>query len=149
MTSSPLFSTFAFLGVLLSLIPLPWHLHAWNSGTCYFMLWTSLACFNQFVNSVVWAGNALNTAPWWCEICAFNFPCMRIEFHFIYLVQIAIRIILGASVGIPASSLCIIRRLYFIASTHTVSVSLVEVSRWYEHFITYLLNYAFRDVELY
>jgi pheromone a factor receptor len=65
----PLFPVFAFLGFVLSLIPLPWHLQAWNSGTCYFMIWTSLACLNQFVNSIVWAGNALNPAPWWCEIC--------------------------------------------------------------------------------
>jgi len=65
----PLYPTFAFLGFILSLIPLPWHLQAWNSGTCYFMMWSALACLNQFINSVVWAGNALNPAPAWCEIC--------------------------------------------------------------------------------
>lgn len=65
----PLYPTFAFLGFILSLIPLPWHLQAWNSGTCYFMMWSTLACLNQFINSVVWAGNALNPAPAWCEIC--------------------------------------------------------------------------------
>lgn len=65
----PLFSIFAFLGFVLSLIPLPWHLQAWNSGTCYFMIWSALACLNQFINSVVWHGNALNPAPVWCEIC--------------------------------------------------------------------------------
>lgn len=65
----PLFPIFAFLGILFSLVPLPWHLQAWNSGTCYFIFWTSFACLNQFVNSVVWAGSVRNPSPWWCEIC--------------------------------------------------------------------------------
>ena len=69
----PLFPISAFLGFILSLVPLPWHLQAWNSGTCFFMMWTSLSCLNQFVNSVVWAGNVLNPAPWWCEICKCSF----------------------------------------------------------------------------
>ncbi|KAJ7661860.1 GPCR fungal pheromone mating factor, partial [Mycena rosella] len=65
-----LFSIFAFLGFYLVLIPLPWHFQAWNSGTCWYILWASLSCLNQFVNSLVWAGNTLNSAPAWCEICA-------------------------------------------------------------------------------
>jgi pheromone a factor receptor len=67
----PLFSVFAFLGFFLVLIPLPWHLQAWNSGTCFYMMWASLACLNQFVNSVVWADDSINRAPVWCDICAF------------------------------------------------------------------------------
>ncbi|KAJ7440959.1 pheromone receptor Rcb2 B44 [Mycena latifolia] len=105
----PVFPIFAFFGFVLSLIPLPWHLQAWNSGTCYFMLWTALACLNQFINSIVWAQYISNFAPWWCEI--------------------SIRIILGASVGIPASSLCIVRRLYTIASVQSVSISRAEKRR--------------------
>lgn len=65
----PLFPIFAFLGFILSLIPLPWHFQAWNSGTCFYMMWASLACLNQFVNSIVWRGNILNPAPIWCDIC--------------------------------------------------------------------------------
>lgn len=67
----PLFPIFAFLGFFLSLIPLPWHLQAWNSGTCYYMMWAALSCLNQFVNSVVWHNNALNVSPAWCEVCEF------------------------------------------------------------------------------
>ncbi|KAF4588480.1 a-factor receptor [Pleurotus pulmonarius] len=105
----PLFSVFAFLGFILSLIPLPWHLQAWNSGTCYFMLWSALACLNLFVNSVVWHGNALNPSPIWCEI--------------------SIRILMGSSVGLPAASLCINRRLYHIANVQAVSISASEKRR--------------------
>ncbi|KDR78096.1 hypothetical protein GALMADRAFT_245099 [Galerina marginata CBS 339.88] len=105
----PLFPIFAFLGFILPLIPLPWHLQALNSGTCCFILWSSLACLNQFVNSIVWAGNVLNPAPIWCEI--------------------SIRIMMAASVGIPAASLCINRRLYYIASTQATSITAAEKRR--------------------
>ncbi|KAG1796922.1 pheromone A receptor-domain-containing protein [Suillus plorans] len=99
----PLYPIFAFLGFVVTLIPLPWHLQAWNSGTCYYMIWAALSCLNQFINSIVWHNNAINWAPIWCDI--------------------SIRIMLGASVGIPAASLCINRRLYNIAKTHAVALT--------------------------
>ncbi|KAF5378596.1 hypothetical protein D9615_007165 [Tricholomella constricta] len=105
----PLFPIFAFIGFVAALIPLPWHLQAWNSGTCFYMMWASIACLNQFVNSVVWADNAINSAPIWCDI--------------------SIRIMLGASVGLPAASLCINRRLYHIASVQAVAISRAEKRR--------------------
>lgn len=105
----PVFPLFAFLGFILSIIPLPWHLQAWNSGTCYYMIWTALACLNQFINSVVWHGNVINWAPVWCDI--------------------SIRIMLGTSVAIPAASLCINRRLYKIARVHAVMVTRAEKRR--------------------
>ena len=73
----PLFPVFAFLGIVLTIIPLPWHLEAWNSATCYYMLWTSLSCLNEFVNTVVWAHDAIDHAPLWCEICKFTFFVMK------------------------------------------------------------------------
>ncbi|CDO69988.1 hypothetical protein BN946_scf184836.g62 [Trametes cinnabarina] len=66
--SYPAFPILSFLGFVLVLVPLPWHLQAWNSGTCLFIFWTAIASLNLFVNSVVWHGNALNTAPIWCDI---------------------------------------------------------------------------------
>ncbi|KAL4061959.1 pheromone A receptor-domain-containing protein [Scleroderma yunnanense] len=103
------FPVFAFLGFILSIIPLPWHLQAWNSGTCYYMIWTALACLNQFINSVVWHDNVINWAPVWCDI--------------------SIRIMLGTSVAIPAASLCINRRLYKIARVHAVTITRAEKRR--------------------
>ncbi|OJA20279.1 mating type pheromone receptor 2 [Rhizopogon vesiculosus] len=105
----PLYPIFSFLGFVLALIPLPWHLQAWNSGTCYYMIWTAISCLNQFINSIVWHNNAINWAPVWCDI--------------------SIRIMLGASVGIPAASLCINRRLYYIAKVHAVTVTKAEKRR--------------------
>ncbi|PPQ94355.1 hypothetical protein CVT25_000683 [Psilocybe cyanescens] len=105
----PLFPITAFLGFILPLIPLRWHLQALNSGTCYFIFWSSLACLNQFINSIVWADNAINLSPAWCEI--------------------SIRIMMAASVGVPASSLCINRRLYLISSVRAASISVAEKRR--------------------
>lgn len=105
----PLYPFVAFVGCVLALVPLPWHLQSWNSGTCYYMIWTSLACLNQFVNSVVWSSNALNIAPVWCDIST--------------------RITIGASVGIPAASLCINRRLYDIARMQAVAMTRAEKQR--------------------
>lgn len=125
----PFFSVFAFLGFILVLLPLPWHLKAWNSGTCFYMMWASLACLNQFVNSVIWHGNSLNSAPIWCEICTFYFShacAVDAEDR-----TTAIRIMMGASVGLPAASLCINRRLYHIITARAASISKNEVSMVY------------------
>nr|AER51018.1 pheromone receptor [Lentinula edodes]AGL07754.1 pheromone receptor [Lentinula edodes]AWT57983.1 Pheromone receptor [Lentinula edodes] len=99
----PLFPTFAFLGFVLCLIPLSWHLQAWNSGTCAFMIWVGCLCLVEFINSLIWSDNAINSVPIWCDISS--------------------QIIAGAGVGIPASILCISRRLYRIISTQTVSIT--------------------------
>ncbi|KAJ3759519.1 pheromone receptor [Lentinula raphanica] len=99
----PLFPICAFFGFVLSVIPLAWHFQAWNSGTCAFMIWVGCFCLVEFVNSLVWANNALNIAPIWCDI--------------------SIQLIGAAGVGIPASTLCITRRLYRITSTRTVSIT--------------------------
>ncbi|KAG9310929.1 STE3-domain-containing protein [Chiua virens] len=95
------FSVCAFIGFVLCMIPLPWHLEAWNTGTCMFMLWTGVSCLIQFINSVVWNSDVINKAPVWCDICT--------------------QIMLASAVGIPASSLCINRRLYHIASVQSVT----------------------------
>ncbi|OSD03755.1 B mating type pheromone receptor [Trametes coccinea BRFM310] len=105
----PLFPVFAFLGFLLALVPLPWHLQAWNAGTCMYMLWASLASLVEFVDSIVWNGSLKDAAPVWCDIST--------------------KFLIGAGVGIPASSLCIARRLYKITSVSTVSVTRKEKLR--------------------
>ncbi|KAK1225163.1 a-factor receptor [Marasmius sp. AFHP31] len=105
----PLYPIFTGIGFFLCLIPLPWHVQAMNSGTVAFMLWTAALCLVNFVNSIVWAGNVNNVAPVWCDISG--------------------QVILGAATGIPASILCISRRLYRITSIRTVSVSQADKKR--------------------
>ncbi|KAJ7035381.1 STE3-domain-containing protein [Mycena alexandri] len=95
------FSAFSFLGFVLSFIPLPWHLEAWNVGTCLYMIWTGLACLVFFINSIVWNGNIIDWSPAWCDIST----------HFLN----------GYNLAVPACCLCINRRLYQIGSVSTVT----------------------------
>ncbi|KAJ6589756.1 pheromone A receptor-domain-containing protein [Mycena capillaripes] len=95
------FSIFAFVGFLCSSIPLPWHLEAWNTGTCLYMIWTALACLVFFVDSIVWNQNTIDWSPAWCDLST----------HFLN----------GFNLAIPACSLCINRRLYQIASVRSVT----------------------------
>jgi pheromone a factor receptor len=104
-----IYSAFLFLAFLATTIPLPWHMQAWNTGTCLYMIWTALASLNQFINSIIWTGNAINWSPSWCDVSA--------------------KFMVGANFAIPACSLCINRRLYHIASVTTVTVTKKEKMR--------------------
>ncbi|KAL1704009.1 pheromone A receptor-domain-containing protein [Schizophyllum commune] len=96
----PLFPILAFLSSVLALLPVPFTLQVWNTGACVLAAWTATACLLSFINSVVWAGNVMDTVPVWCDISS--------------------KLLLGASIGIPASGLCISHRLWKISSTRHV-----------------------------
>ncbi|KIM57935.1 hypothetical protein SCLCIDRAFT_129409 [Scleroderma citrinum Foug A] len=113
MVSSPsntAFSVLSFIGVILTSISLPWHLQSWNTGVCMYMIWTGFGCLILFINSIVWKDNVTNWAPVWCDIAS--------------------RYLIGGSVGIPASSLCITRRLYYITKLQSLSQESKE--KWRE-----------------
>ncbi|KAI0033049.1 STE3-like pheromone receptor [Vararia minispora EC-137] len=99
----PLFPILAFLAFVFTLAPFPWHFYAWNSGTCLFMFWVSMSCLIVFVDSVVWHGNVINNNPGYCDFAT----------HFM----------VAASIGIPAASFCISRRIYAISCVHAVAVT--------------------------
>ncbi|KIJ11136.1 hypothetical protein PAXINDRAFT_171927 [Paxillus involutus ATCC 200175] len=90
-----LFSALSFIGFVLTALPICWHFHTSNSGICLFLAWTSLGCLILFINSIIWNDNVINWAPVWCDITA--------------------RYLVGSSVGLPASGLCIIRKLFRIS----------------------------------
>ncbi|KAJ3797422.1 fungal pheromone STE3G-protein-coupled receptor [Lentinula aff. detonsa] len=92
----PFYTILSFFSFLLPIIPLTWHLQAWNSGTCFYMVWASLIGLIDFVNSIIWAGTVLDIAPIWCDFST--------------------HVLLAGTFAIPLSSLCIIRRLYLISS---------------------------------
>jgi len=95
------FAVFAFLSFILVSIPLPWHLEAWNTGTCLSILWTGTGSLILSINAIIWDGNTVNWAPVWCDITT--------------------KLMIGLAVGIPAASLCINMRLYTIASIRSVT----------------------------
>jgi pheromone a factor receptor len=107
--SNTAFTVFSGFGFILSVVPLYWHLESWNVGTCMYMIWTALGCLVHFVDSIVWSGNAINWAPVWCDI--------------------AIRIQIGLTVAWPACGLCIVRRLYYIATPTAVTTTRTEKRR--------------------
>lgn len=107
--SNIVYSVFSGIGFILAVVPLYWHLESWNVGTCMYMIWTALGCLVFFVDSIVWSGNAINWAPVWCDIAS--------------------RIIIGIRVAWPACGLCIIRRLYYIATPSAVTSTQAEKRR--------------------
>ncbi|KAL4076381.1 STE3-like pheromone receptor [Scleroderma citrinum] len=119
--SNTAFSALSFIGVILTLIPLPWHLQSWNAGTCMYTMWTSFGCLILFINSVVWKDNVINWAPVWCDIAS----------HYL----------IGASTGIPASSLCIVRQLFRITKLETLSQE--RNDKWREICIDLLIGVGF------
>ncbi|EJD43547.1 STE3-like pheromone receptor [Auricularia subglabra TFB-10046 SS5] len=90
------------LAIFLVLVPMPWHISAWNSATCYLMIWTVIGCVIHLVNSIIWHESLANPNPTYCDIST--------------------KILMGLSVAIPLSTLCINRRLYKIATTQTVVI---------------------------
>ncbi|KIM66574.1 hypothetical protein SCLCIDRAFT_1211339 [Scleroderma citrinum Foug A] len=103
------FSACSFIGFVFVTIPLPWHFEAWNTGTCLYMIWTSLGCLVLFINSVVWNSDVINKAPVWCDIST--------------------KFMIGLAVAIPSASLCINRRLYHIVSVESVTKTRAEKRR--------------------
>ncbi|KAJ8081619.1 a-factor receptor [Marasmius tenuissimus] len=97
--SQELYSAFSLLAFILVTIPLSWHLEAWNTGTCCFMIWTGLGDLIYFINSIIWNGRVGNYAPVWCDISEKYYA--------------------GINVALPVCSMCINRRLYHIATTVT------------------------------
>ncbi|KAF9061816.1 STE3-like pheromone receptor [Rhodocollybia butyracea] len=105
----PLYPILSFLAIAVSFIPFPWHFRARNIGTCSYMLSTGLWSLVEFINSIVWADNVNNVAPFWCDISA--------------------QVIIGASVGLTTSTLAISRQLYSISAMNGASKSPKEKQR--------------------
>ncbi|KAF8070288.1 pheromone receptor [Lyophyllum atratum] len=80
------FSIVSFITFILVAIPFPWHLEAWNTGTCLYMAWTSLGCLNLFINSVIWRGNMVNWAPVWCDIST-KLMCINRRLYHIAIIR--------------------------------------------------------------
>ncbi|KIY62528.1 fungal pheromone STE3G-protein-coupled receptor [Cylindrobasidium torrendii FP15055 ss-10] len=91
-----LYAVFSLIGFVLSFIPLPWHMQAGNIGTCALMFWVGIGCLQFGINAIVWNDNSIVSGVGWCDI--------------------SVRFITGLVVSLPLCSLCINRRLYFIAS---------------------------------
>lgn len=99
-------TAFSYIAFVLVSIPLWWHLEAWNVGCCLYIFWAGSAALIQAINMTIWADNAINWAPVWCDITS--------------------RWIVAQSMGVIIASFIINRRLYLIASVSQVSTSRQE-----------------------
>jgi len=118
------FTVLSGIGFLLSVIPIYWHLDSWQVGTGMYMIWTALACLVYFVDSIVWSGNAINWAPVWCDISMCTFIRSIPISDGLYS---ATRIQIAVGVAWPACNICIVRRLYSIASATAVTTTRAQV----------------------
>ena len=123
MTINHVFSAFSFISFVLASIPFAWHLEAWNTATCLHMLWLSISNLAFFVNSVLWDGNVVNWSPVWCDISMLI--CLQFSIRFvIHYLHAGGRLVLAVNIAIPATCLCIQRRLY-----HTILNPAVTATR--------------------
>ncbi|ELU37509.1 STE3 domain-containing protein [Rhizoctonia solani AG-1 IA] len=89
----------SFICTVLVLIPLPWHWRARNTATLSIIFWLTAINFTRGVNAIVWGGNIINKVPVWSA-----------------------KLVIGANVALPASTLCICRYLAQVASPrHTIA----------------------------
>ncbi|RXW17912.1 hypothetical protein EST38_g7942 [Candolleomyces aberdarensis] len=100
---------FAFLSAVLVLIPLPWHWQARNVATLSMIFWLFVVSLIYGINTIVWRGHARDVAPVYCDI--------------------ATKIVLGGSYGLPFATLCIAKHLEMVSSSRTVSYTIADRKR--------------------
>ena len=93
------------------------------------MVWAGMGCLIVCINSIIWRGNAVDWAPAWCEICEHPTIASTMVSAIKLIIVLASRLFVSVSIGLPAASLCINRRLYHIASVRSVTISKAEKHR--------------------
>ncbi|KAI1782651.1 STE3-domain-containing protein [Ganoderma leucocontextum] len=92
----PEFPVGAFLAAVLVLIPLPAHWRSRNLATISIIVWLSALDVIYGVNTIVWDGNIRKHLLVWCDITT--------------------KLSIGASVALPAATMCVCRNLELVAS---------------------------------
>ena len=106
----PLIPVANFIGCLLIILPMLTCM-TYSTGICAFAGWAVLFGFGQGVNSIIWKDNTNDVAPVWCDLSESPSCLMR----FVHTdFKIATHIFLATNVALPACSLVITRRLYYI-----------------------------------
>ncbi|KAJ7101761.1 pheromone A receptor-domain-containing protein [Mycena epipterygia] len=93
----------AFIATFIVLIPLPWHWRARNVPTLSLIAWLFISNLTYAINAVIWAGNIDVVAKVWCDI--------------------ATKLQVGSTMGLPTCCLCLCIHLERIASVRQVRTS--------------------------
>lgn len=125
--SYPLVPTANFAACALAIMPLFYMVkRSWNTGVYAFVLWLFLSSFSFAVNTIIWSSDVEDKAPVWCDICKFAICCRCITKLKSSLTASHIQLL--ASIGGPACSLIITRRLYKITRLQGAAVSKRQVN---------------------
>ncbi|KAI9057578.1 B mating type pheromone receptor [Trametes sanguinea] len=92
----PEFPVGAFLAAVLVLIPLPAHWRSRNIATVSIIIWLFVLDVVYGVNTIVWDSNIRKHLFVWCDITT--------------------KLAIGASVALPAATMCVCRNLELVAS---------------------------------
>ncbi|KAJ7768128.1 putative fungal pheromone GPCR, STE3-type [Mycena maculata] len=90
----------AFIASFIVLIPLPWHWRARNVPTLSLIAWLFISNMIYAIDAVIWAGNIDVVAEVWCDI--------------------ATKLQVGSTMGLPTCCLCLCIHLERIASVRQV-----------------------------
>nr|WCD39442.1 Ste3-5 [Ganoderma boninense] len=99
----------AFIGAILVLVPLPSHWRARNYATISLVAWLFAIDLIYGINSIIWNDNVRIHLLVWCDITT--------------------KLIIGASVALPATAMCICKHLESVASGRIVRISHADKQR--------------------
>ncbi len=68
LTPYPITPIANFVGVVLALLPLLSPIRKRRLAVWGYAIWVSIFCFQAFVNTIIWHGNANIVVPIWCDI---------------------------------------------------------------------------------
>ncbi|KAF7982263.1 hypothetical protein HWV62_29503 [Athelia sp. TMB] len=99
----------AFTAAALCLVPLPWHWRARNVSTISLIAWLFASNIIYGVDAIIWRDNAIVLVPIWCDITT--------------------KLLVGATVALPACCLCLCIQLERIASPRASGTSAADRTR--------------------
>lgn len=105
--------SFLCLASLVGLAPVQWYSRSITVSSL--LVWLLVCNLIQGVNSVVWAGNEVIRSPVWCDIGKGDY-CPHAHLADIRSYDAATKVLLGALVALPATCLCLCRRLWRCSS---------------------------------
>ncbi|CAD6888105.1 unnamed protein product [Tilletia caries] len=91
------------VAIILAASVLPWHIKAKNTGVLILSAWLIVSVSCLTINAFIWWRNVDIRCQIWCDIST--------------------KLIFGAYMGLPCSSICIIRQLEEIGSTRRVRIT--------------------------
>jgi len=123
----PVLPASAFIAAFLILIPAFWHWPARHIPTLSLIVWLFATNIIYGVDSLAWSGDVRNKAPVWCDIC----ECLDLTKTGLCITLFipATKFIIGASVGLPACTLCLCKHLAMIGGGRTAGLDSGDLRR--------------------